>query len=282
MDDMRLGLFSINMGPCSRPEALATASRAAEAAGFDSLWAGEHVVLPDPQVPPSPMGPQDRALDPLLALTWAAAATSTVRLATGIVILPQRNPVVLAKQIASVDVLSDGRFTFGVGVGYLEPEFRAIGANYEERGAVTDEYLDAMNSLWYDEHPEFHGRFVDFAGIDAHPRPVQQPIPIVVGGHTDRAYRRAVARAHGWYGFGLTPEVTAEYLTALRAVAAGVDRPADLGELEITVTPRGRLTREIALAFAELGVDRLVVMPHPAADDVLPIIAAAAEAVDGL
>jgi probable F420-dependent oxidoreductase len=279
---MRLGLFSINMGPCSEPAALAAAAGAAEGAGFDSVWAGEHVVLPDPQVPPSPMGPQDRALDPLLALTWAAAATSTVRLATGIVILPQRNPVVLAKQIASVDVLSGGRFTFGVGVGYLEPEFRAIGANYEERGAVTDEYLDAMNNLLYDEHPEYHGRFVDFAGIDAHPRPVQRPIPLVVGGHTGPAYRRAITRAHGWYGFGLTPEVAADYLAALRATAERVERPAELGELEITVTPRGRLTREIASAFSDLGVDRLVVMPHPAADDVLPIIAAAAEAVDGL
>jgi probable F420-dependent oxidoreductase len=282
MGDMRLGLFSINMGPCSRPEALAASARAAEDAGFDSVWAGEHVVLPDPQVPPSPMGPQDRALDPLLALTWAAAATSTIRLATGIVIIPQRNPVVLAKQIASVDVLSGGRFTFGVGVGYLEPEFRAIGANYEQRGAVTDEYLDAMNSLWYDEHPEYHGGFVDFAGVDAHPRPVQRPIPIVVGGHTNAAYRRAVARAHGWYGFALTPEVAAEYLAALRATAADVERPAGLGALEITVTPRGRLTRDTAAAFADLGVDRLVVMPPPAADDVLPIIAAAAEAVDGL
>jgi probable F420-dependent oxidoreductase len=279
---MRLGLFSINMGPCSRPEALAATAQSAEAAGFDSLWAGEHVVLPDPQVPPSPMAPQDRALDPLLALTWAAAATSTIRLATGIVILPQRNPVVLAKEIATVDVLSGGRFTFGVGVGYLEPEFRAIGANYTERGAVTDEYLDAITRLWYDEHPEHHGRFVDFAGIDAYPRPVQRPIPIVVGGHTGPAYRRTLTRAHGWYGFALTPEIAAEYLAALRAVAARVERPAELGELEITVTPRGRLTRESAGAFADLGVDRLVVMPNPAADDVLPIIEAAAEAVDGL
>jgi probable F420-dependent oxidoreductase len=282
MVDMRLGLFSINMGPCSRPEGLAAAASGAEAAGFDSVWAGEHVVLPDPQVPPSPMGPQDPALDPLLALTWAATVTSTIRLATGIVILPQRNPVVLAKQIASVDVLSGGRFTFGVGVGYLEPEFRAIGANYTERGAVTDEYLDAMTCLWYDEHPEYHGSFVDFAGIDAHPRPVQRPIPIVVGGHTNAAYRRTVTRGHGWYGFALTPEIAGEYLAALRAVAARVERPAELGELEITVTPRGRLTREMAAAFADLGVDRLVVMPNPAADDVLPIIETAAEAADGL
>src|SRR3954466_13985212 len=203
---MKLGLFSMNMGPCSEPDALATAATAAEEAGFDSLWAGEHVVLPDPQVPPSPMAPQDPALDPLLALAWAAASTRSIRLATGIVILPQRNPVVLAKQVASLDVLSGGRFVFGIGVGYLEPEFRAIGANFEQRGPVTDEFLAAMRHLFYDEHPEFHGRFAEFAGVDAYPRPVQLPVPIVVGGHTSVAYRRAVARGQGWYGFAMTPE----------------------------------------------------------------------------
>ncbi|MET0326855.1 MAG: TIGR03619 family F420-dependent LLM class oxidoreductase, partial [Ilumatobacteraceae bacterium] len=169
---MKLGLFNINMGGRCAPDALTTAAVAAESAGFESLWAGEHVILPDPQVPPSPMAPQDLALDPLVGLTFAAAVTRTIRLATGIVILPQRNPVVLAKQIASLDVLSGGRFTFGAGVGYLEPEFRAIGANFEQRGKVTDEFLDAMGRLWYDENPEHHGEFVDFAGVDAHPRPV--------------------------------------------------------------------------------------------------------------
>ena len=174
---MKLGLFAVNMGASTVPEEVVATAQAAEAAGFESLWAGEHVVLPDPQVPPSPMAPQDPALDPLLALTWAAAHTSTVRLATGIVILPQRNPVVLAKEIASLDVLCRGRFTFGVGVGYLEPEFRAIGADFENRGAVTDEYLDAMEALWYDEHPAFHGRFAGFADVDAYPRPVQRRSP---------------------------------------------------------------------------------------------------------
>src|SRR4051812_25507032 len=154
------------MGPNSEPAALASTAAAAEEAGFESLWAGEHVILPDPQSPPSPMAPQDPALDPLLALTWAAATTQSIRLATGIVILPQRNPVVLAKQVASLDVLSGGRFVFGVGVGYLEPEFRAIGANFEQRGPVTDDFLDAMTHLWYDEHPEHHGPFTDFAGVD--------------------------------------------------------------------------------------------------------------------
>ena len=143
---MRLGLIHINMGPMSRPGDLVQAARAAEQAGFDSVWAGEHLVLPDPQVPPSPMAPQDPVLDSLLALTWAAAHTATIRLATGIVILPQRNPVLLAKQVATLDVLSGGRVTLGVGAGYLEPEFRAVGANFAERGAVTDEYLDAMRA----------------------------------------------------------------------------------------------------------------------------------------
>jgi probable F420-dependent oxidoreductase len=279
---VKLGLFGINMSGLAEPTRLATTARAAEAAGFDSVWAGEHVILPDPQVPPSPMAPQDPALDPLLALAWAAASTSTLRLATGIVIIPQRNPVVLAKQVASLDVLSNGRVTFGVGVGYLEPEFRAIGADYENRGAVTDEYLEAMHHLWYDEHPEFHGRFADFAGVDAHPRPVQQPIPIVIGGHTTRAYRRAVARGQGWYGFAMTPESAAQSLSGLRTATSEIARPAELGALEITVTPRGRLTAETAAAFADLGVHRLVPLPPPTPDGVASTIEGAVNAVAGL
>lgn len=248
---------------------MARGVRRAEAAGFDSVWAGEHIVLPDPQVPPSPMGPRDPALDSLIALTWAAAHSTTLALATGIVILPQRNPVVLAKQVASLDVLSGGRVLFGVGAGYLEPEFAALGANFADRGAVTDEYLDALDTLWYDDKPEYRGRFVDFAGVDAHPRPLQKPIPLVVGGHSKPAYRRAIARAHGWYGFALRPEDTARCLDDLRSCAADVDRPPELGQLEITVTPRGRLTAERVTAFAELGVDRLVVYPRAATPDEL-------------
>jgi probable F420-dependent oxidoreductase len=276
---VKLGLFSSNMGASSLPDALAANARAAEAAGFESVWAGEHIVLPDPQVPPSPMAPQDPALDSLLGLTWAAAHTSTLRLATGIVILPQRNPVVLAKQLASLDVLSDGRLVFGAGVGYLEPEFRAIGADFEHRGAVTDEYLEAIQHLWYDEHPEYHGHYADFAGVDAYPRPVQRPVPIVVGGHTAPAYRRAVARGHGWFGFAMTPDDVAVCLAGLRDAAAQVERPAELGELEITVTPGGRLTPESVAAFTALGVDRLVPMPPPSPDGVARAIDNALAAV---
>lgn len=279
---MKLGLVHVSMGSMSQPDALVRAAQAAEAAGFDSVWAGEHVVLPDPQVPPSPMRPQDPALDPLLALAWAAAHTTAVRLATGIVILPQRNPLVLAKQVASLDVLSGGRFMLGIGAGYLEPEFRAVGANFAERGAVTDEYIDAMRALWYDEHPAYHGRFVDFEGIDAYPRPVQRPLPLIIGGHTPPAYRRAVARGHGWHGWGLSPEQAGVCVAGLAAAAARVTRPAELGELEISVTPRGRITPELAARFAEAGVHRLVLLAPPGADGPEHAIAAGIKAVAGL
>jgi probable F420-dependent oxidoreductase len=279
---MRLGLVHVSMGSMTQPDAIVRAAQAAEAAGFDSVWAGEHVVLPDPQVPPSPMRPQDPALDPLLALAWAAAHTTVIRLATGIVILPQRNPLVLAKQVASLDVLSGGRFMLGIGAGYLEPEFRAVGANFAERGAVTDEYLDAMHALWYDDHPAYHGRFVDFAGVDARPRPVQRPVPLIIGGHSAPAYRRSVARGHGWHGWGLTPPQAAVCAAGLAAAAARVSRPAELGQLEISVTPRGRITTELAAQFAEAGVHRLVLLAPPEPDGPERTIQAGTEAIAGL
>jgi probable F420-dependent oxidoreductase len=279
---MLLGLVHVNMGSMSRPEGLAEAARTAEEAGFESVWAGEHTVLPDPQVPSSPVPPQDPMLDSLLALTWAAAHTATIRLATGIVILPQHNPLLLAKQVASLDVLSEGRVMLGVGAGYLEPEFAAVGANFAERGAVTDEYLDAMESLWYDEHPEYHGKFADFAGVDAHPRPVQQPIPLIAGGHSGPAYRRAIARAHGWYGYWLTPDQVATSVAGLRAAADEVERPAELGDLEISVTPHGRMTPERAAEFAAAGVHRLVVLAPPDADGAIRAIESAASATADL
>jgi probable F420-dependent oxidoreductase len=278
---MLLGLVHINMRQMSQPDVLVKAAQAAEAAGFDSVWAGEHVVLPDPQVPPSPMSPQEPALDPLFALAWAAAHTTTIRLATGIVILPQRNPLVLAKQVATLDVLSGGRVMLGIGAGYLEPEFRAVGANYADRGAVTDEYLDALGALWYDRHPAYHGRFVDFAGVDAHPRPVQRPVPLIVGGHTGPAYRRAVARGHGWYGYGLTPQQAAASVAGLDVAAGRVERPAELGKLEISVTPRGEITGELVAEFAAAGVHRLVLLAPPTPDGAERTVQAGAQAIAG-
>jgi probable F420-dependent oxidoreductase len=256
---MKIGLFGINFGLCADPAAMGRVARAAEEAELESVWTGEHVVLPDPQAPPSPAAPRTPFLDPSVALAHLAAVTTRIRLATGIIILPQRNPVELAKELASVDAVSNGRLIFGLGAGYLEAEFRALGANYEERGAVTDEAIDALRALWTQPKPRFEGRYFRFAGIDAHPRPVQKPHPpIVIGGMSRPAARRAAARGDGWYGFYTNPESTARSLGWIRdATAAGL-RPASLGALEITVTPPPPVTLDLVKQYAELGVHRLV------------------------
>jgi probable F420-dependent oxidoreductase len=262
---MKFGVFGINFGPCAEPEAATRVARAAEEAGFDSVWTGEHVVLPDPQQPPSPAPPQTPFLDPAVALS------------------PQRNPVVLAKEMASVDVISGGRLILGVAAGYLHQEFAAVGANFAERGARTDEYIDAMRALWSEPKPSFHGKFVSFAGIDAQPRPVQKPSPqLVVGGHSTSAHRRAVRRAHGWYGFALDLDATRQALQGLAQARTQVERPAELGELEISVTPPPGLSLDDARRYADLGVDRLVLLvPARDADGVLAQVEAAASGLLG-
>ncbi|QBD75567.1 LLM class F420-dependent oxidoreductase [Ktedonosporobacter rubrisoli] len=255
---MKFGLFAVNMYACSYPETAIQVAKLAEEAGFESLWAGEHVVLQSPRGPHSPMAPHDRILDPIVALTYLAAHTSRVRLGTGIIILPQRNPLVLAKELASLDELSGGRLICGVGVGYLESEFRALGIPFSDRGIRTDEYLAAMQAIWTQPNPAYHGRFVSFEGVQAHP---QRNIPVVVGGESVPAYRRAVQRATGWYGFNLDPNFTASALADIRKAMQDAARPQELGELEISVTPAEPLTLEDVERFADLGVHRLIVMP---------------------
>src|SRR5208337_4542683 len=189
---MKFGLFGINIGACASPKCAAAIARAAEDAGFESVWTGEHVVLPDPRQPPSPLPPETPIIDPAIALTFIAAKTKSIRLGTGIIILPQRNPLVLAKELASLDVLSNGRLIFGIGIGYLKPEFEAIGAPFDHKGPRTEEYLRAMLALWTMPKPEFSGQWVKFKGVNAMPRPVQKPHPeVVFGGHTKEAYSRA-------------------------------------------------------------------------------------------
>jgi probable F420-dependent oxidoreductase len=255
-----IGLFAVNSHALAEPVAAAQVAQLAERLGYDSLWAGEHVVVPSPRADPSPMEPDEPILDPLVALAHLAGVTERVLLGTGVIVLPQRNPLVLAKQAASLDVLSGGRLVLGIGVAYLEPEMRAIGVPMEARGARSDEYLTAMRSLWEDERPAFHGRFADFQGVDAHPRPVQRPLPIVVGGHTAAAFRRAARHADGWYGFLVGLRAMAEHREGLReAIAqAGRERP-----LHVSISPSRALDAGVVGAYAELGVDRLIVIPRP-------------------
>jgi len=255
---MKLGLYGINLGACARPDVAARVAQACESLGFESLWTAEHVVLPDPQKPPSPVPPGTELLDPAVALAFVAALTERIRLATGIVILPQRNPVVLAKEFASLDRLSGGRLIFGVAAGYLEAEFRAIGAPFAERGARTDEYIDVIRELWTSEQPSFAGETIRFSGIQSRPLPVQRPCPpFVIGGQSDAALRRAQLRGDGWYGFALDPKATAAILERLRKAGAGIAR--ERPPLELTITPPpGRFDAELVARYAELGVHRLV------------------------
>jgi probable F420-dependent oxidoreductase len=256
---MKFGIFGINTGPCADPATASAVARAAEAAGFDSAWTGEHVGLPDPQVPPSPVPADTPFIDSAIALAFVAAQTKTLRLGTGIIILPQRNPVVLAKELASVDVLSNGRLIFGIGIGYLKPEFEAIGAPFDHKGPRTEDFLAAMRALWTMEKPEYHGRFLSFGGVNAMPRPVQKGgIEVVFGGHTKDAYSRAARLAKGWFGFALDLEGTAKCIEGLRAACGEAGRR--LEDVEVSVTPRGRLDRDTAKRFADLGVARLILL----------------------
>ncbi len=258
---MKFGLFGINLGPCAVPEVAVRVAQAAEAAGFESLWTAEHVVLPDPQAPPSPLPPQVPILDPAVSLAYLAAHTERVRLGTGIIILPQRNPLVLAKELASVDVVSRGRLIFGIGIGYLKAEFDALGIPFEDKGARAMDYLAAMRAIWAEEKPAYEGRFVRFAGVQAYPRPVQRPHPpVVIGGHSQPAFRRAVEHASGWYGFALDLEDTARCVRGLEEAARAAGRPGGLQGFEVSVTPRIPLDADVVRRFADLGVHRLIPM----------------------
>ena len=266
---MKFGLHSVNLHTCGYPDAAARIGWAAEAAGFESLWVADHVVLPDPPVAGRPMAPDMRLLDPIVALTFLAAHTTRIRLATGVIILPQRQALVLAKQLASLDVLSNGRLIFGLGVGWCEPEMRSVGAPFAERGRVADDYLAAMRAVWTQPKPSYRGPYVSFDGVQAMPRPVQTPTPpIVVGGRTAPAFRRAVTQGHGWYGFGLNVDETQKFVAALREAGKKHSRPAELGRLEISVTPPGLDLPDKATldAYAAAGVDRLILRPRPEMD----------------
>lgn len=264
---MKLGLFGINMGPCSTPNASARVAQAAEAAGFESVWAGEHVVLPEPQALPSPLPPTYPMLDPNIAFAYLAAQTKTIRMGTGIIILPQRNPLVLAKEMASLDVLSDGRLIFGVGIGYLKPEFDALGIPFGQKGPRTLDYVEAMRAIWSQDNPSHQGEFVSFSNVQALPRPIQQPgPPVVFGGMTVQALQRSVTHGNGWYGFGLDVDGTKKCLDGLQEAHKNNDRPNALGQLEISVTPVGRVDLDTAKRFADLGVDRLILLPPTQSD----------------
>ena len=258
---MDIGFFGINMGALSSRDAITRVALAVEASGYESLWTGEHLVLVDPQVAPSPRPPESPFVDTIATLAYLAGVTERVKLGSGIILLAQRNPVVLAKELAGIDVLSAGRLLFGVGVGYVKKEFDVIGVPYAERGARVTEHIEAIRTLWTEQKPVFQGKFTQISDVQSHPHPVQNPHPpIIIGGMSERACHRAITQCNGWYGFSLGLERTAEMLENLKVAASKYERPTALGELEITVTPPGPVDLDMVKRYEDLGVSRVVIL----------------------
>jgi probable F420-dependent oxidoreductase len=267
---MKFGLMFANTGPYATAKGARAIATAAENAGFESVWTVEHVLVPigyESEYPydksgKMPGGERTDIPDPLVWLSYVAACTTRIKLATGILIVPQRNPGVLAKEVATLDKLSDGRVVLGVGVGWLEEEFDALGVPFRQRGKRLDEYVRAMRELWASDDASYTGEFTSFQSVVSRPRPVNGAVPVVVGGHSEAAARRA-----GRLGDGFFPaKGSNEHLTALfeimRATARENDRDPDA--IEITTGGAAAFAPDPVAALNELeaiGVSRVVIPP---------------------
>ena len=264
---MKLGLAFANTGPFAEADGVVEMAVAAEQAGIESLWTVEHVIWPssyDSEYPYSPTGkmPGDKTSpipDPLVWLSFAAAHTTTLRLGTGIVILPERNPLVFAKEVATLDRLSKGRLQLGIGVGWLEEEFDALGISWARRGARTDEYVHAMRALWASDDASYDGEFVSFENVSSNPKPDTGSVPIVIGGHSVAAAKRAGRLGDGFFpGKGSIAELT-EMIDIVHQSAAEHDRDPDA--IEITAPHPGLFGGDpvgAAQELASIGVSRTI------------------------
>ena len=265
---MQIGLMPPLFSPIATPDYLTAVGAAADRLGFSSIWAPEHVVLFDEYESKYPytddgklaVGRDAGVLDPFNVLAFLAAATRKVRLGTGIALVPQRNPVYTAKQVTTVDRLSNGRVDFGVGIGWLREEFDALGVPWARRGPRTEEYLEVMRRLWMDEVSSFEGEFYSLPTCRQSPKPVQSPYPpVIFGGESDAALGRVARKGDGWFGFNLTPDAAAERISTLEKMLDATGRKRS--ELAISVRPApGFFTPAAVDEFRQLGVDQLILV----------------------
>ncbi len=267
---MKLGIMFANSGPLADPDLLTHLAQGAERVGFESLWAVEHVVVPQgyssayPYAKSGKMPASDDVPipDPFVSLTWMAAHTSRIKLATGIVILPQRHPLYVAKEAATLDVLSRGRFILGVGSGWLKEEFDALGIDFRRRGERTDEAIAALRALWREAPASFSGKHFAFGPVFSSPRPAQPAgVPIHIGGHSPAAARRAGRLGDGFFPARSEPQALRElyHLAREECLKAGRD-PA-----KVELSCMGRASLDAVKQCQDLGVARLVI-PPPAYD----------------
>jgi probable F420-dependent oxidoreductase len=282
-DRIRVGLHALGIGPGSKPQVIAAVAHAADRLGLATLWCGEHVVMVDNPASRYPYSADGKIavlatadwLDPLLGLSFIAALTSRIRLATGVLLLPEHNPLIVAKQAATLDLLSGGRFTLGVGIGWSAEEFAALGIPFTGRGRRTAEYVAAIRRVWADDAASFDGQFVRFSDVRVNPRPVRhRRLPIVLGGTSDAALRRVAVFGDGWYGFGLDPAEVQDRVTFLATECKKAGR--DPGEVSVAVSLSDGDSVTSA-ELADLGVTELVLVAAPPDDP-----AAAADWVAGL
>jgi probable F420-dependent oxidoreductase len=268
---MKFGLGFANTVPFADGAGAARVASLAETAGFESLWTVEHVVFPDVYTSRYPYGrdgkmpakPSTPMPDPLVWLTWVAAHTTRIRLGTGILILPQRNPVVLAKEVATLDAMSGGRVELGVGVGWLREEFEALGVPWEQRGVRTDEYVRVLRELWARDHAQFSGEFISFADVSSNPKPPRGHVPITVGGHSEAAAARAGRLGDGFFPAKGSPRRLGELFAIVRDTAVATGRDPDAIELSashvaVASGDHGAI-RAAVDELAALGVTRVIV-----------------------
>lgn len=261
---MKLGLIPVNIG-INDPAQIIGLAQTAEAAGFESVWTFEHVIVPMdyrskyPYNDTGKMGvaPETPLADPLITLSAIAAATKKVRLGTGVNILSQTNPLLLAKQTATLDFISGGRFMLGVGIGWLEEEFVAMGTPFERRGARFDDYVAAMRKVWSGDVVEHQSEFLNWSGFKSYPLPRQNPMPVIMGGNKGKIYERIARLGNGWFVPGSDPRELAGQLAELRTTCDRVGR--DFSEIEITCMWPGMGGVEALQALGAAGVHRAVV-----------------------
>ena len=273
---MKIGLLTVGIGRAARPSTLRILAENCERLGFGTLWSAEHVVLfdkyPETKYPYSDDGAFGAPstvdwTDPFIGLTYVAALTKRIRIATGICLVPEHNPLVLAKVVASLDYLSGGRFALGVGVGWSSEEFAALGIPFERRAQRTREYIEVMRKLWREEKTSFSGEFVKFEGARSFPKPPQRDeIPVIFGGESGPALRRVADYGTGWFGFNLNPEQATAKAARLKELLR--ERNREAGGVELIASPYlQQITREDLAGYREAGISEVVLLCPPPEND---------------